>query len=120
MAVKFVALYRVPDDVTAFDDAYLNTHLPLVAQWPGLLRSEVARVTRMLSGQPQHLLAEMYFADADALRSAMRSPQWAAAGENLASFGGVEIAMMFTAEVLDDAGAPIEAQQDNPRQGAAT
>lgn len=114
MAVKFVALYRVPDDpddVAAFDDAYLNTHLPLVAQWPGLLRSEVARVSRMLSGQPQqHLLAEMYFADADSLRSAMRSPQWAAAGENLASFGGVEIAMMFTAEVMDDAGVPAAGQ----------
>ena len=69
MAVKFVALYSVPDDVTAFDDAYLHTHLPLVAQWPGLLRSEVARVTRTLSGQPQHLLAR-----AGVVRSSVSTP----------------------------------------------
>jgi uncharacterized protein (TIGR02118 family) len=101
--LKFVAVYGVPSEPSQFEDAYFRTHLPLIARTPGLVRTEVSRVTRMLRGEHAvHLMAEMYFADADSLRSGLRSQEWAQAGENLASFGGLEIATMYTAEVLDD------------------
>ena len=100
--IKFVALYRVPEDSEAFDRAYFQTHLPLLAATPGLQRTEVARVTRRLLGEPAYyLLAEMYFADGDALRAALKSREWAASGENLQSFGGMDLATMFTAEVVE-------------------
>jgi hypothetical protein len=42
----------------------------------------------------------MYFADRDALRAALKSREWAASGVNLQSFGGIDLATMFTAEVV--------------------
>lgn len=100
--IKFVALYRVPDDPERFDEAYFSGHLPLVGKTPGLERTEVGRVVKMIAGEPSyHLMAEMYFADRDALRTALRSPEWAASGTNLGSFGGLELATMFTMEIVD-------------------
>jgi len=39
--------------------------------------------------------------DADALRAALKSREWAASGENLQSFGGMDQPTMFTAEVVE-------------------
>ena len=55
----------------------------------------------MLGEPAYYLLAEMYFADTHALRAALKSREWAASGENLQSFGGMDLATMFTAEVVD-------------------
>jgi uncharacterized protein (TIGR02118 family) len=102
--IKFVALYRVPDDPERFDESYFASHLPLIAKTPGLERTEVGRVVRMMAGEPSYyLMAEMYFADKDVLRAALKSPEWAASGANLASFGGLELATMFTVEPVDPA-----------------
>lgn len=101
---KFVAVYGVPADASSFDEAYFRTHLPLIAQVPGIVRTEVSRVTgRVLGERDLHLMAEMYFEDGDTLRSALKSQEWADAGKNLASIGGLELASMYTAEVLDQA-----------------
>ncbi len=105
---RFVALYRMPADVEGFDHDYRHTHLPLVAATPGLVRVEVSRVRRTVLGEPQvHLMAVMHFADGAAFKAAMGSPEWAAAGRNLAEIGGVELATMFVleeAEVTDLSG----------------
>ena len=50
--IKFVALYRAPEDTARFDEAYFSGHLPLLAKAPGLQRTEVGRVTRMMAGEP--------------------------------------------------------------------
>lgn len=92
----------MPEDSEAFDRAYFQTHLPLLASTPGLQRTEVARVSRTLLGEPAYyLLTEMYFADADVLRAALKSREWATSGENLRSFGEMDLATMFTAEVVE-------------------
>ena len=99
--IKFVALYRVPEDSEAFDRAYFQTHLPLLASTPGLQRTEVARVTRTLLGEPAYyLLAEMYFADRDALRAALKSVSGRHPGRTC-SLGGMDLATMFTVEVVE-------------------
>ena len=52
-------------------------------------------------------MAVMHFADGAAFKAAMGSPEWAAAGRNLAEIGGVELATMFVleeAEVTDLSG----------------
>lgn len=96
---RFVALYRMPEDPADFERRYREGHLPLVARTPGLTRVEVSRVRRTLVGDPAvYLMAVMDFADADALAAGMASPEWAAAGRNLAKMGGLELATMFVLE----------------------
>ena len=103
--IKYIALYRKPADVEAFDEAYFTSHLPIVAGTPGLVRTEVARVSRVfvpgfLGEQEPHIVAEMYFESADAMKAAFQSPEWQAAGANLSEIGGVELVAMFAAEVV--------------------
>jgi uncharacterized protein (TIGR02118 family) len=105
--VKFVALYRRPADAEAFDENYFSTHAPLIDAVPGLVRQEVARVDRMLAGDGDfYLLAELYFETRDDLRAAVRTPEWAATGENLRSWGGMDLVTMFTATVVGADGQP--------------
>ncbi len=83
---KLIALYKQPADPQAFEEAYFKTHLPLIAKVPGLQKTTVTRLTRTIAGDPYYLLTEMYFADKEALKNAMRSPEMATAGENLDGF----------------------------------
>ncbi len=100
---RFVALYRLPEDpavLERFDRDYEATHLPLVRKTPGLVRIEASRVRRTVYGAPAlHLLAVMTFADREAMTSGLASPEWAAAGRNLADIGGLDLATMA---ILDD------------------
>ena len=108
---KFVVLYALPADPSEFLDQYYSTHLPLVAALPGLARTEVSRVSRVVRGEPGFaLMAEMYFADRDALRAALKSPEWAAAGENLALLGGVERSTMVIAELVEAHQSSVESR----------
>ncbi|MEX2160419.1 MAG: EthD family reductase [Anaerolineales bacterium] len=95
---KLIALYKQPSDPTAFDQAYFDTHLPLIAKLPGLQKTEVTRFTRSLGGDSFYLMAEMYFADEDARKAAMKSPEMAAAGESLDSFANGLYSLLFGEE----------------------
>lgn len=97
--MKLVALYRQPPDSAAFDEAYFKTHLPLVSKVPGLEKTVVTRFTRSLSGEAHYMMAEMYFADEDALKRGMKSEEMGAAGENLNSFAEGLVTMYFGEEV---------------------
>ncbi len=104
--IKYIALYRKPDNADEFTEAYFASHLPLVARTPGLLKTEVARTTRVflpgfLGEHEPHLIAEMYFESADAMKAAVRSAEWQAAGANLGEIGGVDLVAMFAAEVVE-------------------
>ena len=71
VTVKLVVLYTQPSDPDAFDRHYLGTHMPLVREVPGLERAESGRVTTALDGgeQPYYRVAELYFADQEALQA---------------------------------------------------
>ena len=96
--MKLVALYKEPADPAAFDEAYFNTHLPLIEQVPGLQRTVITRFTRTIMGEGYYLMAEMTFADKESLKAAMKSPEMAAAGENLNSFAAGLVTLMFAEE----------------------
>ena len=49
MTVKLVVLYTHPDDADAFDQHYLDVHMPLVNKLPGLQRFESGRIVTALS-----------------------------------------------------------------------
>jgi uncharacterized protein (TIGR02118 family) len=104
--LKLVAMFRKPEDPAAFDEAYFGTHLPLNAKTPGLRRTEVTRVTGAPRGDsPYHIVTSMYYDDAASMRAAFKSPEAAAAGENLMSFAK-DLVTMYIAEVVDEHGNP--------------
>lgn len=82
-----LALYKTPAYPDKFMAYYNTTHLPLVRKVPGLVSADVIHVDRTLMGeQDWFLIAEMRFADADSFRAAMKSPENAAVGADLANF----------------------------------
>ena len=99
MTVSYFALYRTPEDPAAFEERYFGTHVPLVEKTPGLLENRVHRVTRHFVGEPAyHLVAELVFESREAMKQAFASEEWKAAGENLQSWGGMDLVTMFSAE----------------------
>jgi uncharacterized protein (TIGR02118 family) len=99
MTVSYFALYRTPDDPADFEERYFGTHVPLVEKTPGLVENRVHRVHRQFVGKPAyHLVAELVFESPEAMQTAFDSPEWAAAGEDLSSWGGMDLATMFSAE----------------------
>lgn len=92
---KLIALYKQPEDPQSFDDAYFNTHLPLINQVPGLVSTVITRFSRTLVGDGFYMMAEMDFGTMDNLKTAMRSPEMAAAGDILNSFAEGLYILMF-------------------------
>lgn len=84
MTVKLVVLYTQPDDPAAFDARYVNVHVPLVHELPGMERFETGIFTAALDGgEPTyHRIAELYFKDQAAIDAAFASPAGAAAAED--------------------------------------
>ena len=82
MTVKLVVLYTQPDNADSFEEHYLAVHAPLVDALPGLQRWEGARFVATADDgeQTHHRIAELYFADPDALEAALSSPEGTAAG----------------------------------------
>jgi uncharacterized protein (TIGR02118 family) len=93
--MRLIALYRQPADPAAFDKAYFGSHLPLIRQVPGLQTAVVSRFTRTVMGDGFYMMAEMTFSDEESLKVAMKSPEMAAAGANLATFAQGLVTLMF-------------------------
>ena len=94
--VKFIALYAKPDDPTAFNSYYRETHLPLARKIPGLKRLELSRVKGAPVGEPRYyLMAELYFEDMAALKAGLGSPEGAAAGKDVMNFAAKLVHMMI-------------------------
>ncbi|MBI3537907.1 MAG: EthD family reductase [Chloroflexi bacterium] len=98
--VKLVALYKKPADPAAFDQAYFETHLPLVKKIPGLKRAIVARVTGAPRGEPEYyLMAELLFENKATMDNALASSENMEAGKNLMSFARGLVTFMYAEEV---------------------
>jgi uncharacterized protein (TIGR02118 family) len=94
--VMLIALYKKPADVQQFEDHYFNIHVPLANKIPGLRKVEISRITGSPQGLSEyHLMAELYFDNMDALKSAMSSPEGKAAGKDIMSFASEIVYMMF-------------------------
>jgi uncharacterized protein (TIGR02118 family) len=98
-----LVLYRRPDGgdeaYAAFERAYAERHLPLIAKVPGLRTVWVARVRRSLTpGADVALVARMAFGDRDTMRAALASPEMAAAAETFEEIGGSTLATMLLVE----------------------
>ena len=102
MTVKLVVLYTQPDDRAAFDEHYLGVHAPLVAKLPGLQRFETGTITLALDGgeHTYHRIAELYFADQNAMNAAFGSPEGSATA---ADYGAIAPpgSRMFVEQIED-------------------
>lgn len=78
---KLVALYKTPADPEAFRKQYFEAHLPLAAQMPGLVRTEVGEVKGAPGGGPSEywMMAELYFQTREAMEESMASQESRAA-----------------------------------------
>jgi uncharacterized protein (TIGR02118 family) len=104
--IKYIALYRTPAQPEVFDKAYFDSHKPLIDAVPGLVRQEIAKVTRtfvpgFLGENEPYLIAELYFESKEAMKTAFASAEWQVSGANLTEIGGMELVAMFSAEVID-------------------
>jgi len=96
--MNLIALYKQPPDPEAFDEAYFKTHLPLLNKVPGLTGTRVIRLTRTLMGDGFYMMAIMEFNSEPALKNGMRSPEMAAAGDNLNTFAEGLVTLMYGVE----------------------
>jgi uncharacterized protein (TIGR02118 family) len=77
--IKLVVLYHHPDDPAAFDEHYVNTHLPLARKIPHVLRIDAARIESVRGGDgppPFHAIAELYYEDEVAMALAAATPEY--------------------------------------------
>ena len=94
--VKCIALYKKPDDVGAFETHYNEIHAPLARKIPGLRKLEVSRMTGSPGGEPKfYMMAELYFDDENAMFAGLSSDEGKAAANDVMSFAGDVIHMMF-------------------------
>jgi uncharacterized protein (TIGR02118 family) len=97
---QLVVCYGAPDDPSAFDRHYAETHVPLVHKIPGLRRFEAGKVLGTPDGSPApyYWIAELTFDSGEDLQAAMGSPEGQAAGADVATFasGG---ATLMTVEI---------------------
>lgn len=102
--VKLLVLYKHPKDPDEFDRLYRDTHVPLVRKIPGLVKTEVAKITGAPPGQPKpeyYQVAALYFDSMQALGAAMNSPEGKAAGENIFGFAKDIMSMTFADVVVE-------------------
>lgn len=104
--MKLTVLYTPPTDPAAFDEHYLSVHMPLAGAMPGLARAETALVTGAPGGgdKPYHRIAELYWADAEAMNASLASEEGVATAKDaigLAKRTGSTVTM-FVSE-LDEA-----------------
>ena len=93
--VKAVVLYGTPEDPDAFERYYADTHTALAKAIPGLQRFEAARGVGTPDGgaAPYQRIAELSFADMDALQAGLGSEEGQAAVNDIPNFatGGVTV-----------------------------
>jgi uncharacterized protein (TIGR02118 family) len=101
--IKFVVMFRQPEDMTVFENAY-NDFLALVERMPSIKRRQVVHVLGSPMGNaPYHRLLEIYFDTEDLLKASLMSPQGQEAGNELARFKQGSFDVQF-AEVYEEEG----------------
>ena len=105
--VKFVLLFKHPQDIDVFEEHYTN-NLALLEQLPGIIRRQANMVLGSPLGKsPYYRILELYFEDFESLDAAMTSNMGTQAGHQLMETVGHLVESIFV-DVFED-GAPSEA-----------
>jgi uncharacterized protein (TIGR02118 family) len=95
---RLTVQYDAQADPAAFDEQYDARHVPLCRTVPGLVGLSVSRPRAVGDGPAPYLVAQLDFADADAFRAAMRTPEMAAVGQDADALPATRV--MFTGDVV--------------------
>lgn len=102
--VKLVVLYPYPADISEFEKAYTEEHMPLVTAEtiPGIRKFTGTKLLSAADGgqPPFYRMAELYFDSLDALQNAVSSDgaQQAVAHAAAISTGGAPVIMVAQEE----------------------
>jgi uncharacterized protein (TIGR02118 family) len=93
--------YGQPTDPTAFDEYYESTHTPLTLKVPGLVGFTTGKCRSLMPGReaPYYMVASLTFDTAEGLKSALKSPEMAAASTDVANFATGGVTLYSTEEV---------------------
>ena len=100
---KFVTIYRKVDDEAALEEFFSRTHLPLAEKLPGLVKSEVSRISGKPGGESRfHLMYELYFESRAAYLEAIASEAGRTLVQALTPWGEARIITWFYAESFEE------------------
>lgn len=87
MPAKFIAVYRKPADVEAFDRHFQEVHKPLCEAVPNLSAMVVNRVTGSPRGEADlHMIVEMHFEDREKMMEGLMSEAGMATAKDARAF----------------------------------
>jgi uncharacterized protein (TIGR02118 family) len=93
--IKLTVLFGHPTDVSAFEEYYANTHLPIAANMKGFDKVEYTKFIGApdSSQAAYYRMAEFWFTSPEALQATMGSAEAQATAADLAIFatGGVKL-----------------------------
>jgi uncharacterized protein (TIGR02118 family) len=94
---QLIVLYDHPEDPAAFDKHYREVHAPLAAKAPGLSSYTVTWCQPRPDGRkpPYHVVAVLTWDSEESLRAALGSPEFKAAGDDLANFAAAGVQLFF-------------------------
>lgn len=98
MAYQLSALCDRPENPEAFDRHYRELPAPLAAKAPGLTSYPMSFCAPGPDGSqpPYHLIANLTWADKDALGAALASPEFKAAADDLSNFAAGGVRLVFS------------------------
>ena len=110
--VKFMILFRQPEDVDKFENVYQD-FLALIERMPHIQRRQVVHVTGSPQGAPEYYrILELYFESSEVQQEALMSPQGQEAGAELNRFDRDSFQLLL-ADVYEEAGGSTPQAADN-------
>lgn len=98
MSHSAFAIYQMPEDPAAFDEAYKG-HSAIVEKFPKMTELRVNKVLNQVMGSPKlYLVTEMVFDSLEDLQAALGSEPGQESGKDLASWGGDKLISLVITE----------------------
>jgi uncharacterized protein (TIGR02118 family) len=100
---QFTTLYYQVDDEQTLEDFFSSTHLQLAEQLPGLVKSEVSRVTGQPGGQSRfHLAYSLYFSTEQSFFLSLASEPGIKLMEALKPLADARLIVWYYAEAFEE------------------
>ena len=121
---QFTTIYYRVDDEEKLESFFSSTHLPLAEQLPGLVKSEVSRITGKPGGESRfHMAYSLYFATEASFQLSMVSDPGIKLVEALTPWADAGLIIWYYAdafeEVVKRAGRELTADDLLPKPEAA-
>lgn len=110
---KVIGYWSAParaEDIEAFEEEYMNVHVPVATKVPGLLKVVTTRIDSGYGGgEPAHYrVAELVFADKASLEAGLASPEYATVGKH-----GGQLVERFGVQITGELGEEVTTQSES-------